>query len=178
LTTTCRPAAHPDTQEPKVRIDKAAFPIACALALVLQAGCERQAAAPEPTPRPAEAAPAAREAPTAETPRAAPMAVVTDADDGRALKLRPGEVFEVRLQADRVAGYSWIPANNPMPVVGTDGPPLYETEEGAPEQAPGIEVWRFIGRNVGHAHIQFDYRKPWEGDAPAERTVTIHVDVE
>lgn len=153
-------------------------PVAASIAALLLAGCGQQA--PE-TPAPAATPPA----PSAETPspiqesdRATPVMTLTDADDGRMLSLRRGEVFEVRLPAERIAGYSWIPAENPMPVIGTDGVPLYEIDERLPDGAPGIEVWRFIGRSAGHAHLVFEYRRPWEADAPPHRTVSFHLDVE
>lgn len=155
----------------------AAFVVA-GLAAVLLPGCGQQAAE-APTPAAVPTAPSAEAPPPPQDrERAAPVMTLTDADDGRTLSLRRGEVFEVRLPAERIAGYAWIPAENPMPVIGTDGVPLYEVDEGLPDSAPGIEVWRFIGRSAGHAHLVFEYRRPWESDTPPHRTVSFHLDVE
>jgi predicted secreted protein len=85
---------------------------------------------------------------------------------------------EVRLPADRSRGFTWIPAGNMLPVMTTDGVPQYESADDAPEYAPGTEIWRFIAREPGHAHLVFEYRRPLEADAPPRQTLTFHFDVE
>jgi predicted secreted protein len=149
------------------------------LAGAVLAGCGQQqeppAAPPAAAPPAAETA-APRGAP--ETTRSTATITLTEADEGRALTLQRGQVVEVRLTADRLAGFTWIPAQNALPVLATDGVPLYEKEEGAAERDPGIEVWRFIGRAPGHAHIVFEYRRPFEPDAPPQQSITFHFDVE
>jgi len=155
---------------------------AALLAAALLAGCGQQSPQ-QATP----AAPAAAPSPAAdalpppaipEKPRAAPTVTLTEADEGRALRLQRGQVVEIRLSADRPAGYTWIPAHNALPVLATDGVPEYETEEGRETSAPGIEVWRFIGREPGHAHLLFEYRRPFEADLPPQASLTFHFDVE
>jgi predicted secreted protein len=84
----------------------------------------------------------------------------------------------VRLPADRPGGYIWIPLGGVLPVMSTDGVPEYEPDAAAPDTAPGTDVWRFVGRDAGHAHIVFEYRRPGDPDAAPERTVTYHFDVE
>lgn len=147
----------------------------------LLAGCGQRQEQPAAPPPPA-ATPPATQAETShaipETTRSTAAFTLTEADEGRALTLQRGQVVEVRLTADRPAGFNWIPAKNALPVLGTDGVPLYETEEGAAEHVPGTEVWRFIGREPGHAHIVFEYRRPHEPGVPPQRSVTFHFDVE
>jgi predicted secreted protein len=152
-------------------------------AAALLAGCGQQSPQQATTPAPAPAAatsPAADALPPAapEKPRAAPTVTLTEADEGRALRLQRGQVVEIRLSADRPAGYTWIPAHNALPVLATDGIPEYETQEGSADSAPGIEVWRFIGREPGHAHLLFEYRRPFEADLPPQASLTFHFDVE
>lgn len=154
--------------------------VAVVAAAALVAGCGQKQeqpppAAPAASP-PAAASPAAESTP--ERQRAAPTLTLTEADADRAVALKVGQVVEFRLTADRVAGFTWIPAHNLLPVMGTDGVPEFETEEGAPESAPGTEVWRFIGRQPGHAHLVFEYRKPFDASAPPSQTITVHFDVE
>ncbi len=156
--------------------------VAVTAAAALLVGCgqkqeQQQPAAPAPAASPPAAAAPEVETPP-ERPRAAATLTLTEADADRAVALKIGQVVEVRLTADRVAGYTWIPARNLLPVMGTDGVPEYETEEGAPESTPGIEVWRFIGREPGHAHLVFEYRRPFEPDAPPHQSITYHFDVE
>jgi predicted secreted protein len=148
--------------------------VLCAfLAGGLLAGCGQPQEPPAATPPPPAAAPEAQPL-TPDRPRSAPVVTLTDADADRALSLQRGQVVEIRLPADRASGYAWIPAENMLPVMSTDGAPLFENGNGA----AGTEIWRFIGREPGHAHLVFEYRRLSDLDARAERTVVYHFDVE
>ncbi|NGP54250.1 protease inhibitor I42 family protein [Thioalkalivibrio sp. XN8] len=150
------------------------IPVLCAALLTLAACSPEQAPPPAPAPAPA-AAPAAATAPAREPAMVpVPVVVLTDADDGRAVRLQRDEVVEVRLPADRGSGFTWIPAENVLPVMRTDGMPHYEA---GPADGPGTETWRFVALEPGHAHLVFDYLQPLGGAAPA-RSVTFHFDVE
>jgi predicted secreted protein len=116
--------------------------------------------------------------PVADRPRAAPSVTLTEADADRHVRLERGQVIEVRLQADRVSGYTWIPKHNVMPVMSTDGVPQYEIDEATGSGAPGTEIWRFIGREPGHVHLVFEYLQPFGGDMPPQETIVFHFDVE
>lgn len=128
---------------------------------------------PPAAPQPAGGAPSGP-APGAQ-PRAAATVTITDADDGRAVVLQRGQVVELRLRADRTAGFTWIPVQNVLPVMNTDGVPLYESGGDA---AAGTEIWRFVALEPGHAHLVFEYRRPFEPGAPPQKSITLHFDVE
>ncbi|HRP34582.1 MAG TPA: protease inhibitor I42 family protein [Gammaproteobacteria bacterium] len=133
-------------------------------------------AASSPPPaatQPADAEPS-RPAPGGQ-PRAAATVTITDADDGRAVALQRGQVVELRLKANRTAGFTWIPVQNVLPVMNTDGVPLYESEG---DDTAGTEIWRFIALEPGHAHLVFEYRRPFEPGAPPQKSITLHFDVE
>lgn len=150
---------------------------AALLALGLLTGCDRSEAPPAadaPAPQ-AEARPAQQ---VAKDSPSAPTLTLTEADADRAVTLRPGQVVEIRLQADRAAGFSWVPAQNPLPVMNTDGMPRFEGDERAAADTSGTEVWRFIGRKAGHAHLVMEYRRLAEPDAPPRQTIAYHFDVE
>lgn len=141
------------------------------------AGCGQPQEPPASSPPPPAAQ--AESQPMSEgKPRTAPTVTLTDADADRALALQRGQVVEIRLPADRAGGFAWIPTENLLPVMSTDGAPLFETGENAPGNATGTEVWRFIGREPGHAHLVFEYRRLTDLDAPAQRTIVYHFDVE
>lgn len=144
------------------------------LVLLAAGACSR-----EDVPAPAAEAPAAAATePTTEVAAVAvPKVVLTDSDDGRAVRLQRDEVIEVRLPADRASGFTWIPAEHLLPVMRTDGMPRYVPVEPAAPDGPGIESWRFVALEPGHAHLVFDYVQPLGGVAPV-RTVTFHFDVE
>jgi predicted secreted protein len=162
-----------------VSLQQTVFPaiLASVLAAGVLAGCERSQEPPVAVvERPAAERPGSP--PMPESERAGPAFTLTDEEDGRGVILRRGHVVEVRLPADRASGFTWIPAGNMLPVMSTDGVPRYETSNGASDDAPGIEIWRFIGREPGHTHLVFEYRRPLEADAPPHRTVMYHFDVE
>lgn len=147
------------------------------LAAVLLAACGQQQ---EPTPpaAPATSAPPAAAqtpAPDVDEAHAAATVTLTDADDGRAVALQRGQGIEMRLSVDRTAGYTWIPVHSPLPVLGTDGVPQYESKE---NQSSGTETWRFVAREPGHAHLVFEYRRPLEPGTPPQKSITFHFDVE
>lgn len=148
------------------------------IAAALLAACGQQQ---EPPPAPATSSPPAaaqsanvEQAPTAQR-RAAATVTITDADDGRAVALQRGQVVELRLNADRAAGFTWIPVQNVLPVMNTDGVPLYESDG---DHAAGTEIWRFIALEPGHAHLVFEYRRPFEPGTPPQKSITLHFDVE
>ena len=149
---------------------------------MMLSGCGQQQPAEQapPAAAPQDAQPAQPEAapPRAERPRAAPTVTLTEADADRHVRLERGQVVEVRLEADRVSGYTWIPTHNVLPVMGTDGVPQYEVDEAAGADAPGTEIWRFIGREPGHVHLVFEYRQPFGGETPPEGTIVFHFDVD
>lgn len=116
--------------------------------------------------------------PTAEQPAttpgsigAAPGMTLTQADADRAVTLPRGQVVEIRLPAGRAEGLAWIPAQNLLPIMSTDGVPQFD-------EASGTEIWRFVGLEPGHAHLVFEYRLMSDPNAPPRETVTYHFDVE
>lgn len=152
-----------------------------ALCIVLAGGMLAGCGQPQEPPATSPPPPAAQVQPQSmieEKPRAAPNVTLTDADADRALALQRDQVVEIRLPADRTGGFAWIPAENLLPVMSTDGAPLFEAGENARGNAMGTEVWRFIGREPGHAHLVFEYRRLTDLNTPAQRTIVYHFDVE
>lgn len=160
------------------------------LCLVAACGQKTQPQAPPPAPA-AEAAPATQppvsQAP-AEPARTEPAPAghwlsnadftLTVADTDRAFRLHRGQVVELRLTADRVSGFTWIPTHDMRPMMSTDSMPQYEIDEDAGPAAPGTEIWRFIAREPGHVHLVFEYRRPFDAGVPPAQTVVYHFDIE
>jgi inhibitor of cysteine peptidase len=151
-------------------------------AVIALAGCGQPATPPPATQQQAQqqqpVEPEESQSAVPNQPRGEAILTLGASDDGRAVRLGRGDVVEIKLEADRVNGYTWIPAHNALPFMSTDGVPVYEIDEQAGASAPGLETWRFIGREPGHAHLVFEYRRPFEPDAPPQKTLTFHFDVE
>jgi predicted secreted protein len=171
------PALMEEFDVPKLKFSSAGAFVALFASLAL-AGCGQQqppagTAAPVATPQPATPPTDQARAPQPAPDQAAPVITLTEADQGTAHSLQRGQVVEIRLEADRAGGYAWVPAENALPVLATDGVPGYEAQDGA----PGVEVWRFIAREPGHAHLMFEYRRPQEPDAAPQQSLVYHFDV-
>jgi inhibitor of cysteine peptidase len=109
---------------------------------------------------------------------AAGVTVVTS-QTGGAVSLKAGAVLEVRLDANHTTGYSWVAAPAANPVLVRQGKAKYdESSAEGKVGAGGVEVWRFKALNAGKQTLQFDYRRPWEKNVPAAKTVVYSVTVE
>ena len=104
--------------------------------------------------------------------------VVTEQTHGD-VSLKVGAVLEVRLEANHTTGYSWVAAPVANPVLMRQGAARYEEHaSGGKAGVGGVEVWRFKAVKAGKQGLQFEYRRPWEKDAPAAKIVTYSVTVE
>lgn len=90
-----------------------------------------------------------------------------------------GGVLEVQLPANHTTGYSWILAPVANPVLASQAKATYEeAAAGGKVGVGGVETWRFKAVKAGAEGLQFEYRRPWEKNVPAAKTVTIQVKVQ
>jgi predicted secreted protein len=109
------------------------------------------------------------------------VTTLTDADDGRTIEFKPGEVFLVRLRTKVPAGYEWI-SDRPegtvlletgaTPAAGEALPKPATVAKGVapgkavPGRSPGnanaaaeFQVWQLIAPQPGVLALHFQYRK-------------------
>jgi copper homeostasis protein (lipoprotein) len=105
--------------------------------------------------------------------------VVTDKSAGD-VSLKVGGALEVRLDANHTTGYSWIAAPVADPVLSRLGAATYKEDSsgGGKAGVGGVEIWRFKAVKTGKEALKFEYRRPWEKNVPAVKTVTFLVTVE
>jgi inhibitor of cysteine peptidase len=104
---------------------------------------------------------------------------VVSGQTGGQVSLKVGAVLEVRLESNHTTGYSWIVAPVGSPVLMRQGAAKYEEHAtGGKAGVGGVEIWRFKAMKTGKQGLQFEYRRPWEKDAPAAKIVTYSVTVE
>jgi predicted secreted protein len=93
--------------------------------------------------------------------------------------LKAGGELEVQLPANHTTGYSWtaVPVENP--VLMGEGKATYQenTTEGK-VGVGGVEIWQFKATKAGREDLKFEYRRPWEKETPAAKTVRIQVTVQ
>lgn len=168
-----------------VRIDVKPLLIASALALL--AGCFSKAAGPG-EPRPVDAASGANAmSPTNASQNqglAAPTAPgvsvrITQADKDKTVAVPVGATFAVELVGVPTAGYVWSPTSVPdfMSKVDELGGPTTEAQ-----RSPGFtggnhwEVTLFTVKGPGKARLEFQQRRPWETNEPANAVFSVTIE--
>lgn len=106
-------------------------------------------------------------------------ATLTEANDGQTVSLLKTSRLRVDLAANATTGYSWTLGDLPAGVVESVGAAVY-TPDAAPEGmvgSGGRSSWTFAAKKPGRETLRFEYRRAWEKDQPAAKTVTFVVDV-
>jgi len=105
--------------------------------------------------------------------------IITMADNGGYVYVKPGDELRLELESNPTTGYSWSYATKPDPSV------LIETNyEYIPDETDekivgsgGKEIWSYKAVNIGSTAIEMIYSRPWESKAPA-KTFAVKVIVE
>lgn len=92
---------------------------------------------------------------------------LTEADDGRSIRIGIGQPLEIRLPADPASGLRWVYSEIPDPPVAREGESRFVQTGG------GAELFRFRGARFGVQPLTFNLRRPGESDGPPERSLTI-----
>jgi inhibitor of cysteine peptidase len=104
--------------------------------------------------------------------------VVTAAESGRVVNLKPGDTFEVRLEANPSTGYGWMVSAEKNSIVRQKSMKFIRGGVGDIAGAGGRNVWKFEGVKAGNQKLTFSYQRPWEKGVPAVKTVWYSVIVQ
>ena len=115
-------------------------------------------------------------APAQSGPDLRPPVVVGEASGPVRVKL--GQLLEVRLQMQAGTGYSWAASGDGGNLEFIDQTTLHPWD-GAPTVG-GSQTQMFIYRAIGpgEATLRFAYRRPWEGGVAPAKTVEQKVTIE
>ncbi len=91
--------------------------------------------------------------------------------------LRPGDRFDVTLEANPTTGYAWALAQDPNAAVVRSLGSSFERPMDATLGTGGKDVWTFQAVGPGTATVTLVYARPWERDVAPARTHTIDVHV-
>jgi predicted secreted protein len=110
---------------------------------------------------------------------AAPAVTITPENAGRTVELKKDQELLVRLPSNSANGYRWLLAAAPSDVLELEGLPAFEHEPAVSRSVAtaGVEIWRFTTPHTGRQVLLFDYRVPWDTDAPAVRQLSFTVTV-
>lgn len=100
---------------------------------------------------------------------------VSEFDQGREFRVRPGQTLTIALPVKRADGHRWALAQERLDALMLDGEPGYMRELG-PEAAPdtdGNEIWRFTAVRRGRDELRFEYRKGKDVEREARFSVEV-----
>jgi inhibitor of cysteine peptidase len=117
---------------------------------------------------------------TDEKPGKEPAAKLTDADKGKTIKVKQGDVITVSLKGNPTTGYSWRSAKTPGEALEAVGKPQYTVNPHPPGMVGvgGVFVFTFKAAKPGKAEIQLEYVRPWEKDKKPVQTFSAMIEVE
>jgi predicted secreted protein len=105
---------------------------------------------------------------------------ITDADDGKTIKVPAGQSFSVRLASNATTGYSW----HVQSVDKTLGAPKEKYEAppaGGPVGAGGTQVFTWSTKSPldmsGTHKITLAYSRPWEETVKPAKVFTVTIDI-
>ena len=95
------------------------------------------------------------------------------------IELGSDQELLVRLPSNPAMGYRWPLAAAPADVLKLEGLPAFERNPAGAGAVgtPGIEIWRFTSARKGQQVLRFDYRLPWDADAPPAQQLSFTVTV-
>ena len=99
-----------------------------------------------------------------------------EADDGRVVRLAPGDSFEVRLPENATTGYRWGLVKPVEPVLRlVDESVLQAADAGV--GSGGTRRLRFTAQYAGLADLELALARVWEGTTSATRRFAVQVEV-
>ena len=96
----------------------------------------------------------------------------TDADNGRSISVRTGELFEVALTSNPSTGFRWEAMPSPCRIESRDF--HIPEERRARCGAAGTEKFLVRADFTGKCTLTFVYRRSWENEPPA-KTFSLEV---
>jgi predicted secreted protein len=104
---------------------------------------------------------------------------LAEGDADRVIEIARGRTVVIRLSSNRSTGYAWTLAAARPAGLTVLGEPSYEPASGASNAvgAGGVETWSFLASASGRQDLRFEYRRPWERDAPPARTLVYTIAV-
>jgi len=95
---------------------------------------------------------------------------VTDADNGKTVTIKMGDVLEVRLSSNPTTGYEWSllklsGQSSTKPAPGVLGAPI-------------VQIFDFAPTGKGTGVLMLHYARSWESSDPNEQQYTLHVTIE
>ena len=104
---------------------------------------------------------------------------LTEAENGKDLRMDAGDFLVFRLPSNKSTGYSWSVVTSKSSLLSQVGEAGYELPKSAKGLVGvgGTEVWKFRALGAGSLTITFAYARPWEKGIPPVRTLSWPVTI-
>lgn len=102
---------------------------------------------------------------------------VTDADNGKTVTIKMGDVLEVRLNANPTTGYSWYLQKESTPLLKISGQSQTPPPQGV-LGAPVVQIFDFKTTGKGTGVLMLHYVRSWLNPDPNEQLWSLHVTIE
>ena len=95
---------------------------------------------------------------------------LTDADNGKQIAVKSGDLVTLTLVSNPTTGYSWQVMEIDSAILVQDGEPEYKQSPGSEGLvgAGGTETFRFKVVGSGETTLNLGYMRPWESVQPTE----------
>ncbi len=106
----------------------------------------------------------------------APLSSLSEKDNGRQVRLQPGQKLDVVLFENGTTGYQWQ-------IVSVDGNVLKETAKPDFKLSSGLlgaggrKTFHFKAASAGKTELRLAYRRPWEANVPPVKTFAARITV-
>ena len=102
---------------------------------------------------------------------------LTDADNGKQVAVKSGDVIDVTLESNPTTGFSWQLTEMDNAILKQVGEVEFESDGRNIPGAGGTETFRFEALSTGEVALTLWYMRPWESVQPLE-IFTIQVVVQ
>jgi len=103
--------------------------------------------------------------------------VVTDADNGKTVTIKMGDVLEVRLNANPTTGYMWYLQKQSTALLKlTSQSQTQATQPGVGR--PIVQIFNFAPKATGTGVLLLHYVRSWLNPDPNEEQFSLHVTIE
>jgi inhibitor of cysteine peptidase len=106
---------------------------------------------------------------------------LTEADNGKTIEVKVGDVIKVIIAGNPTTGYSWAAAlgDKDAAVIRQQGEPAYEPEskDGSVVGSGGTYTFAFKAVAPGQAVLKLDYARAWEEGVAPIQSYSVRVTV-
>ncbi|MFK4303110.1 inhibitor of cysteine peptidase [Paenibacillus sp. RC254] len=99
---------------------------------------------------------------------------IEEKDNGKILRLKKGEAFQITLLENASTGYTWLEE-----IVSEKNVVLLEKEDYVGNHTviggSGVRAWTYTANEAGQRKVRFHYQRPWLQEAVKSFEITIIV---